>query len=103
MNIKKGSLRIAIVLSALSIVFAFMIGGPGGDEDVGFMVGIFGLILIWLCFVGFWFVLQGFKAQHCENCEKNIGKLEEQLKFNEHVVCAECHKKLSESQKEEIS
>ena len=102
-SIKKGTLRISIVLSALSIVLGLMIGGPGGDEDAGLAVGIFGPILIWLCFFGFWFVLKGFEAQQCENCEKNIGKLEEQFKFNEHLVCAECHKKLSEDQKEGIS
>ena len=103
MNRKKGTLRLAIVLSVLSVVFGVMVCTFGGDEDFAFTIGICGPILVWICYLGFWFVLKGFDAHQCENCEKNIGKLEEQFKFNEHVVCAECHKKLNENKEEGIS
>ncbi len=103
MNRKKGILRLAIVLTILSVMFGVMIGAAGGDEEVALTIGIFGPVFIWICYWGFWFVLKGFDAHQCENCEKNIGKLEEQFKFNEHVVCAECHKKLNKNKEERIS
>ncbi len=103
MNRKKGILRLAIVLSVVFVVLGVMIGASGGDEDFAFRVGIFGPVLVWICCWGFWFVLKGFEAQQCENCEEDIGKLEENFNFKGHVVCAECHKKLSENQKEGIS
>ena len=103
MNRKKGTLRLAIVLSVVFVVLGVMIGASGGDEDFVFTIGIFGPVLVWICYWGFWFILKGFEAHQCENCERSIGKLEEQFKFNEHMVCAECHKKLSENQKEGIS
>ena len=103
MNRKKGTLRLAIVLSILFVVFGVMIGTSGGDEDFALTIVVFGPVLVWICYVGFWFVLKGFDAHKCENCEKNIGKLEDQFKFNDHMVCAECHKKLKENQKEGTS
>jgi len=102
MNVRKGTLRLAIVLSVLSVMFGVMIGTAGGDEDFAFTIGIFGLILVWICYLGFWFVLKGFDAHKCENCEKNLGKLEKIFKFKEHMVCAECHKKLNENKEEKF-
>lgn len=32
----------------------------------------------------------------CKNCEKTIGKLEKAFILKKHIVCAECHQKLSE-------
>ncbi len=89
MNIKKGTFRLAIVLSILSVVLGVMILGSGGDEDVAATIAFCGPVLILICYLGFWFVIKGFKAQHCENCERNIGKLEESFNFKEYVVCAE--------------
>lgn len=103
MNRKKGTLRLAIVLSVICIVIAVMISAAGGDEDFALTIGIFGPVLVWICYWGFWFVLNGFEAQQCKNCEKNIGKLEEIFNFKGHVVCAECNKKLNENQKDGTS
>jgi len=98
-----GIWRLAIVLSVLSIVLGVMIAASGGDEEVAGTIGILGPVFIWICSWGFCFVLKGFDAHQCESCEKNIGKLEEQFRFKEHVVCAECHKKLNENKEEGIS
>ena len=102
MNKKMGTLRLAIVLSVVFFVLGVMMEALYG-EDLFFAIGIFGPILVWICYWGFWFVLKGFDSHQCENCEKNIGKLEGRFKFNDHVVCAECHKKLNENPKDSTS
>ena len=34
-------------------------------------------------------------VEHCENCGRAIGRLEQQCAWRKHVVCAECHARLS--------
>ena len=109
MNLRKGFKRLVFILSlipALIGIIVFIVGLV--DEDDGMLIGglltaLIGFITIWAIYGVVLFIIKGFNSHHCENCEKNIGKLEEEFKFNEHVVCAECYKKLNENQKDEIS
>lgn len=103
MNRKKGTLRIAIVLSILSIALGVLLLASGADEEVGFSICVFGPVFVWISYWGFWFVLKGFDAIACDNCEKNIGKLEDKFNFRDHTICAECNKKLNDNQKEGVS
>jgi DNA-directed RNA polymerase subunit RPC12/RpoP len=93
MNRKKGVLRITIVLCIVFLVYGAMRSPFDGDAFI--TIGVSGSVIAWICYWGFWFVLRGFNSYKCENCEKNIGNIEEKFTFNEHIVCAECHKKLT--------
>lgn len=39
------------------------------------------------------------KVEICENCEKEIGKLEQAFIHNNHIVCEQCYKKLTTNSK----
>lgn len=103
MNVKKGFLRLVIVLSIVPVVVGFPFSFSYKTGEFGFGLMVCGPIIVWLAYFAAIFVRKGFSDKYCANCEKTIGKLEESQIFKEHVVCAECHNKLSENQKEEIS
>ena len=87
-------------------IFVFISGLVDEDEDVlleGILTALIGFVAIWAIYGVGLYIIKGFNTNYCANCEKETGKLEVQFKFNEHVVCAECHKKLSENRKEGIS
>ena len=109
MSLRKGFKRLVFILSLIPVLIGIgvLIGGLV-DEDEDLIGG--GLLTIFIGFAAIWaiygvvlYIIKGFNTNYCANCEREIGKLEKQFKFKEHVVCTECHKKLNENQKEEIS
>jgi len=100
MNIKKGSIRLAIFLSLLSVAFAIMLGFAGEDEDVVCVFLFIFPVIVWICYWGFWFVYKGFKSIQCENCEKELGNLEVTYDFKSHKVCMTCYGKLNSDKKD---
>ena len=109
MNLQKGFKRLVFILSLIPVligIIVIIVGLVEEDEDMligGLLTALIGFVAIWIIYGLVLYIIGGFNAKCCANCEREIGKLEEQFKFKEHVVCTECHKKLNENQKEEIS
>ncbi len=109
MNLRKGFKRLVFILSLIPVLIGIAIALMGIVEEenelliVGFLTALIGFVAIWAVYGVVLYIVKGFNTNYCTNCEREIGKLEEQVKFKEYVVCAECHKRLSESQKEGIS
>lgn len=109
MNLHKGFKRLVFIVSLIPVLIGIAMALMGIVEEenelliVGFLTALIGFVAIWAVYGVVLYIVKGFNANYCTNCEREIGKLEEQVKFKEYVVCAECHKRLSESQKEGIS
>lgn len=103
MNLREGFKRLVVVLSLIPVLIGIVvfIGGLVAKDDRqlggGFCIVFFGFGGIWFFYGIMLYIIHGFKTTHCANCEETIGKLEEDQIFKGHVVCIECHKKLSES------
>ena len=109
MNLRKGFKRLVFILSlipALIGIAVFVTGLVDEDEELligGLLTALIGFVAIWAVYGVVLYIVKGFNANYCANCEREIGKLEEQLKFKEYMVCTKCHKKLSENQKAKTS
>ena len=109
MSLRKGFKRLVFILSLIPVligIVVFIAGLVDEEEDMligGILTALIGFVAIWAIYRVVLYIIKGFNTNYCANCEIEIGKLEKQFKFKEHVVCTECHKKLNENQKEEIS
>jgi phosphatidylglycerophosphate synthase len=88
MNLRKGFKRLVFILSlipALIGIAVFIAGLVDEDDDMligGLLTTLIGFVAIWAIYGVVLYIIKGFNSHHCENCEKNIGKLEEQFKFS---------------------
>ena len=104
MNLRKGFKRLVFVVSLIPVLIGIImiIGGIVDEYDDiivgGFLVAPIGFAVVWAVYGVILFIARGFNANYCANCESDIGKLEEKYTFKEHIVCAECHKKLNQGQ-----
>lgn len=104
MNLRKGFKRLVFVISLIPVLIGIImfIGGlVDGDDDLlggGLLTALIGFAAVWAVYGVILFIVRGFNANYCANCEADIGKLEDKYTFKEHMVCAECHKKLTQSQ-----
>lgn len=101
MNLRKGFKRLVFILSLIPVLIGigiFICGLVDGYDDMvigGVLTALIGFVSIWAIYGVVLYIIKGFNENCCANCERPIGKLEESQIFKEHVVCAECHKKLS--------
>ena len=108
MNLRKGFKRLVFILSLIPVLIGIgvFIGGlVDGDEELifgGLLTTFIGFVAIWAIYRVVLYIIKGFNTNYCANCEREIGKLEKQFKFKEHVVCTECHKKLTQNTDRDI-
>jgi uncharacterized membrane protein len=106
MNLKKGFRRLVFVISLLPVLIGIilLIGGLIDEDEeligAGLLVAFIGFVAVWTIYGIILYIVKGFKESYCANCEEDIGKLEKTYSFKGHIVCEECHNKLSGNQSE---
>ena len=103
MNLRKGFKRLVFILSLIPVligIIVFIAGLVDGDDDMligGLLTVLIGFGAIWAIYGIVLYIIKGFNANYCDNCDKEIGKIEETYTFKEHIVCAKCYERLKDT------